>query len=391
MYTVKKLNNIADVVNDYLKPDKFTLTSEGDAYDAALVRSADMHELTLPENFLAVARAGAGTNNIPIPECSEKGIVVFNTPGANANAVKELVICGMLLAGRDVLASSDWLKGEVAKGTTGLDKLVEKAKNNFVGPELTGKKLGVIGLGAIGVLVANAACNGLGMEVLGYDPYMSVDAAWHLTRAVKLTPNIDDILKNCDYITIHVPLNDKTRNTISAEQIAKMKDGAVILNFARGPLVNDADIAAALETGKVSRYVTDFPNDFITGKKGVIAIPHLGASTPESEDNCAKMAAKQLRDYILDGNIKNSVNLPECVLPKADGFVRVAIINKNITNMVGQITSVLANHKHNIEHMLNKSRGDYAYTLIDINEKPDDSCLDELKAIDGVIRIRVIG
>ena len=389
MFKVKKLNNIADIVNKYLDSDNFELTSEGEDYDAALVRSADMHSLALPENLLAVARAGAGTNNIPISDCTEKGIVVFNTPGANANAVKELVICGMLLAGRDVVSSIDWLKEESAKGTKDLDKLVEKAKNNFVGPELTGKKLGVIGLGAIGVLVANAACNGLGMEVIGYDPFMSVEAAWHLTRAVKLTQNADDIFKDCDFITIHVPLNDKTRNTIAAEQINKMKDGTVVLNFARGPLVNDEDIAAALESGKLGHYVTDFPNDFIAGKKGGIAIPHLGASTPESEDNCAKMAAKQLKNYLLDGNIKNSVNLPECILPKSEGY-RLAIINRNITNMVGQITSVLASYKYNIDHMLNKSRGDYAYTLIDVESEPSKECVDELSKIDGVIRIRVI-
>lgn len=389
MFAIKTFNNISPVVNDYLTAPDFSVSDKGEAYDGVLVRSADMHETALPASLLAIARAGAGVNNIPVDQCSEKGIVVFNTPGANANAVKELVVCGLLLAGRDVVSGIDWLKAESAKGSTGIDKLAEKAKNNFVGPEVTGKKLGVIGLGAIGVLVANAACNGLGMDVVGYDPFMSVQAAWHLTRAVRQAKEMDEIFRTCDFITIHIPLNDKTKNTIGAPQLAMMKDGAVLLNFARGGLVDDAAVLAALDSGKLSHYVTDFPNDTLVGKKGVIAIPHLGASTPESEENCAMMAAQELRDYILLGNIRNSVNLPDCELPK-NGFCRIAVINRNVTNMVGQITSALAAHGYNIEHMLNKSKGAYAYTMIDLSEKPDDACAAELRAIDGVIRVRVI-
>ncbi len=389
MYKIKTLNNISSVVNDYLPAADFAVSADAEGFDGALVRSADMHEMALPENLLAIARAGAGVNNIPVDACSEKGVVVFNTPGANANAVKELVICGLLLAGRDVVGGVDWLRAENAKGTTGIDKLAEKAKNNFVGPEATGKKLGVIGLGAIGVLVANAACNGLGMEVVGYDPFMSVSAAWHLTRAVKQAKDVEELLRECDYITLHIPLNDKTKNTIGRAQLDMMKDGAVLLNFARGGLVDDAAVLAALESGKLARYVTDFPNDAVVGKKGVLAIPHLGASTPESEENCAMMAAQALRDYLLCGNIRNSVNLPDCDMPK-NGWARVTVINRNVTNMVGQITSALAAHGHNIEHMINKSKGAYAYMIIDLETKPDDALIKELMAIDGVIRVRVL-
>ncbi|MEA4912021.1 MAG: phosphoglycerate dehydrogenase [Oscillospiraceae bacterium] len=389
MYKIKTFNNISDIVNDYLKAPDFSVGSEGDSFDGVLVRSADLHETALPKELLAIARAGAGVNNIPIDACNEQGVVVFNTPGANANAVKELVICALLLAGRDVVAGVDWLRDEARKGTTGIDKLAEKAKNNFVGPEVTGKRLGVIGLGAIGVLVANAACNGLGMEVVGYDPFMSVEAAWHLTRAVQQAKDIDEIFRTCDFITIHIPLNDKTRNTVDAQQLAMMKDGAVLLNFARGGLVNDDAVLAALEAGKLAHYVTDFPNDKIVGEKGVIAVPHLGASTPESEENCAAMAAQELRDYILTGNIRNSVNLPDCEMPK-NGFTRLAVINRNVTNMVGQITSILASHGINIEHMLNKSRGAYAYTIIDLAVTPTDACVEALRGIDGIIRVRII-
>ncbi len=389
MFTIKKLNNISDAIHDHLPTDTFRVTDAAEDFDAVLVRSADMHEMTLPENLLAIARAGAGVNNIPIPQCTEQGIVVFNTPGANANAVKELVICGMLLAGRKVVPGIEWLEQEANKGTTGLDKLVEKAKNQFVGPEIAGKKLGVIGLGAIGVLVANAASHGLGMEVIGYDPFMSVEAAWHLTRAVRHAVSLDEIFSQCDYITLHLPLNDKTRNTVGAAEFAKMKDGAVLLNFARGGLVDEDAMLAALESGRLYRYVTDFPNEKIVNHDGVIATPHLGASTPESEENCAVMAAQELANYLLDGNIKNSVNLPECELPRISKS-RVAIINKNITNMVGQITAALAADGHNIEHMLNKSRGDYAYTLIDLERAPSQECLTRIRAIDGVVRVRVL-
>ncbi len=389
MYTIKKLNNISDAIFESLPAEQFSVSDGAQQFDAALVRSADMHEMALPDGLLAIARAGAGVNNIPIPACSEKGIVVFNTPGANANAVKELVICGMLLAGRRIVPGIEWLEQEGKNGTTGLDKLVEKAKNQFVGPELAGKKLGVIGLGAIGVMVANAASHGLGMQVVGYDPYMSVEAAWHLTRAVKHAVSLDEIFGDCDYITLHLPLNDKTRGTVGAAEFAKMKQGAVLLNFARGGLVDDDAMLAALDEGRLLRYVTDFPNDRIVNHEGVIATPHLGASTPESEENCARMAARQLADYLINGNIRNSVNLPDCELPRLSG-ARVAIINKNITNMVGQITAVLAADGHNIEHMLNKSRGDYAYTLIDLLRAPSEACAARLRGIDGVLRVRVL-
>lgn len=389
MFKIKKLNNISDAIYEYLPKDDFIVIDDDEDYDAVLVRSANMHDMPLCENTLAIARAGAGVNNIPIEECSEKGIVVFNTPGANANAVKELVICGMMLAGRKIVPGIDWLTQEAAKKGDDLEKVVEKAKSQFVGPEVAGKKLGVIGLGAIGVMVANAAALGLGMEVIGYDPYMSVEAAWHLTRGVRHSHNIDELLTKCDYITLHLPLNDQTRNTIGAEQIEKMQDGAVILNFARGGLVDDDAILAALDSGKISKYVTDFPNSKICNHDGVIATPHLGASTPESEENCAVMAAKELKDYLIDGNIRNSVNLPECILPRMGGY-RLSIINKNVTNMVGQITSVLAAEGYNIGHMLNKSRGSYACTLIDLDEKPSDICVEKIKNIDGILRVRII-
>ncbi len=387
MYKIKKFNNISDIIYDHLPEEEFAVTDAGECYDGILVRSADLHEVEFPDSLAAIARAGAGVNNIPIDACSEAGIVVFNTPGANANAVKELVICGMLLAGRKIIPGAEWLEEQHSNGITGIEKLVEKAKNQFVGPELAGKKLGVIGLGAIGVMVANAASAGLGMEVVGYDPYMSVDAAWHLSRSVKHSVNINAVLQNCDYITLHLPLNDKTRGTIGKEQLAMMKKGAVLLNFARGGLVDDEAMLEALDAGTLSRYVTDFPNERILGHEGVIATPHLGASTPESEENCARMAAQELAEYLRYGNIRNSVNLPDCELPRGGGH-RVAIINKNITNMVGQITAVLAAEGHKIDHMLNKSRGAYAYTLIDLEQMPTPDCLAKLRAIGGVLRVR---
>ncbi len=389
MFTIKKFNNISDVIYEQLPADMFAVSADADDYDAALVRSADLHETVLPASLLAIARAGAGVNNIPIARCSERGVVVFNTPGANANAVKELVMCGMLLAGRRVVPGIQWLEQEGQKGTVDLEELVEKAKNQFVGPELSGKRLGVIGLGAIGVMVANAASLGLNMQVMGYDPYMSVDAAWHLTRAVKHAVSLDEIFSTCDYITLHLPLTDKTRGSVGAAEFGRMKDGAVLLNFARGGLVDDDAMLASLENGKLYRYVTDFPNDKIVNHDGVIATPHLGASTPESEENCAEMAAQALAAYLIDGNIKNSVNLPDCELPRIGG-ARIAIINKNITNMVGQITAILAADGHNIENMLNKSRGDYAYTLIDLEQIPTSACLARIEAIDGVLRVRAI-
>ncbi len=389
MFTVKRLNKVSDTIKEKLAADKFAITDDGDNYDALILRSADLHETAFPKELLAIARAGAGTNNIPVEKCAEQGIVVFNTPGANANAVKELVICGMLLSGRKIVDAIEWLKAEKAAGTDGLAKLVEKAKNNYVGPELAGKKIGVVGLGAIGVMVANAASLGLNMEVLGYDPFMSVDAAWHLTRSVKQAKTLDEIYRNCDFITLHLPLNDNTRGMIGEKEIASMKDGAVLLNFARGALVDESAVLAALDSGKLGHYVTDFPNDVVTGHEGVIAFPHLGASTPESEENCATMAARQLRDYMLDGNIRNSVNLPDCVLPR-NGSVRVAIINRNVTNMIGQMTAIFAEEGYNIDNLVNKSRGDWAYSLFDLDKAPSEACVQSLLAIDGVQRVRVL-
>ena len=386
MFTINKLNKISDCVNDILN-DGFTLGENLENYDAVLVRSADMHSLTLPEETVAIARAGAGVNNIPVDNMSEQGIVVFNTPGANANAVKELAICGMLLAGRDIIGGIEWVKEQTAAGTEGLEALAEKVKSRFVGCELMGKKLGVIGLGAIGVLVANAACNGLGMEVLGYDPYMSVDAAWHLTRGVHHVTSLDDIYKECDFITMHLPLSANTKGMFGEDVFAKMKKGVVLLNFARGGLVDNDALLRAMDNGTVARYVTDFADEKVTGHPGVIAIPHLGASTPESEENCAEMAAKQLRDYLQYGNIRNSVNLPDCELPISGGF-RLAFINRNVANMMGQVTAILAESDVNIEHMINSSRGNWAYTLMELSKPLSDESVARIANIDGIVRVR---
>lgn len=389
MFTIKSLNKISDIIYQELSNDQYVVSDNATQYDAVLVRSADMQSAELPKDLLAIARAGAGYNNIPVDRCTEQGIVVFNTPGANANAVKELVICGLLLSGRQVVSGVHWLEQLYNEKAENIEKLVEKEKKQFVGPEIAGKKLGVIGLGAIGVMVANAADKGLGMEVMGYDPYLSVEAAWNLTRSIIHVKNINEIFANCDYITLHLPLNDKTRGMIGEAELSAMKQGSVLLNFARGGLVDEKALINALESGHLRHYVTDFPNETVLGVKGVIATPHLGASTPESEENCAQMAAQQLRNYLEDGNIVNSVNMPRCELPRTDGY-RLAVINRNIKNMVGQITAVLADAGHNIEHMLNSSRGEWAYTLLNIASKPDRECLDKICAIDGVIRVRVL-
>ena len=386
MYNIKLFNNISDNIYNELD-ERFNVSSDLDDYDAVIVRSADMHEVELPANAVAVARAGAGYNNIPVEKYSEKGVVVFNTPGANANAVKELVLCAILLSGRDIIGGIEWVNEQGRLGTENVEKLAEKIKNQYVGHEVAGKTLGVIGLGAIGVLVANAAYNGLGMKVIGYDPFMSVDAAWHLTRAVEHTDNLNELFEKCDFVTLHLPLNDNTKNTVSARLLSRMKDGSVILNFARGGLVNSKDMLAALESGKVAKYITDFASDDLIGKKGVIAIPHLGASTPESEDNCAEMAAKQIKDYVINGNIVNSVNYPACSLPRS-GKYRIAVNHRNVTNMVGQITAILASKGINIDHMVNTSRGDWAYTLFELSNGISDDAESSLMAIDGVVRVR---
>ena len=386
MYKIKTYNKISKSGLEVFD-DKYTIGDEVDNADGAIVRSAALHDEVFPKSLQAIARAGAGTNNIPIEKCSEQGIVVFNTPGANANAVKELVIAGLLISSRRVISGIEWAKTLKGEGDA-VGKLVEKGKGAFAGPEIKGKKLGVIGLGAIGVMVANAA-NHLGMTVYGYDPYLSVKSAWNLNHNAVYINDINEIFANCDYITIHVPLTDSTKNLINADTIAKCKDGVRILNFSRAALVNDAALKAALESGKVAAYVTDFPTDDVLGVDGVIAIPHLGASTPESEDNCASMAAKELMDYIENGNIVNSVNLPEVTMPRS-GENRFCVIHKNIPTILNQITGIISDDGVNIENLLNKSRGDYAYTMIDTGVADVDAVSAEIKAIDGVIKVRAI-
>ena len=386
MRTIHCINNISKCGTDFFT-DEYTITDSLDKAEGVLVRSASMHDLELPKGLLAIARAGAGVNNIPLDSCAEKGIVVFNTPGANANGVKELVLAGLFLASRDVVGGIEWCQG--IKDDPDIAKTVEKGKKDFAGSEIKGKKLGVIGLGAIGAEVANAAA-GLGMEVYGYDPYISVNAAWMLSRDVKHITSVDIIYEECDYITLHVPLMDATKEMINDETIGKMKDGVVVLNFARDLLVKDDAMAAALESGKVHKYVTDFPNPKSVNMKGAVAIPHLGASTEESEDNCAKMAVKELMDYLENGNIRNSVNFPNCDMGVCRMASRVAVFHKNIPNMIGQVTGTLAAAGVNISDMTNKSKGKFAYTLLDLENEVEDSVIEKLGAIDGICRVRVV-
>ena len=385
MYQIKTLNKISKNGLDRFNAN-YNCADEIDAPDAILVRSASMHEMEMPESLLAIARAGAGVNNIPCDKCAEQGIVVFNTPGANANAVKELVLAGLLMCSRKVLPAIEWAKTLKGNGAE-VGKMVEKGKGAFAGPEIMGKKLGVIGLGAIGILVANAA-SALGMEVYGYDPYLSVDAAWKLSRSIKHAADMNEIFAECDYITVHVPLTPDTKGFINNDSIATMKDGVRILNFARGDLVDSNAIIDALANGKVAAYVTDFPSDEVIGVDGVIAIPHLGASTPESEENCAVMAADEVREYLENGNIVNSVNMPNVVVPRSTA-VRVCIIHNNIPNMIAQISSAVSACNINIEKLNNQSRKDFAYTILDV-EAIDDAAIEGIKAIGGVIRVRVI-
>ena len=386
MYKILTLNKISKNGLERLPKDSYEILSECDAPDGILLRSFNMHEMELPDTLKGVARAGAGVNNIPLDKCSEKGVVVFNTPGANANAVKELVIAGLLLSSRKIVDGINWVQS--LKDEKDVAKLVEKGKSQFVGPELLGKKIGVVGLGAIGVLVANAA-NSLGMSVMGYDPFISVDAAWRLSRGVHKAPTLDAIIAECDFITLHVPLNDETKYMINEETIAKMKNGVRILNFSRAKLVNDDAIKAALAQGKVAVYVTDFPDEGLLGLGNVITIPHLGASTPESEDNCAQMAALQLKNYLEFGIIENSVNLPTCVMPYV-GRRRICVIHRNIPNVVGPLTTAVAKRGINIDNMLNKSKGDYAYTTIDIDDGDIEHVKEDLVRIEGVISVRII-
>ncbi|HEX2939337.1 MAG TPA: phosphoglycerate dehydrogenase [Ruminiclostridium sp.] len=387
MFAIKTMNKISPAGLSQFKPGAYSVSDEIDAPDAVLVRSASLHDAVLPDSLKAVARAGAGTNNIPIDKCSEKGIVVFNTPGANANAVKELVIGAFILTCRNVIDASNWVQGLKGKGDE-VAKLVEKGKSQFVGPEIAGKKLGVIGLGAIGVMVANTA-KSLGMEVYGYDPYISVDAAWGISRSIHHATTVNELYEKCDMISIHVPLNNETRGTINAQSIAAMKNGVRIFNFARGELVVAEDIKAALESGKVASYTVDFPCDELLQTKGVIPVPHLGASTPESEDNCAFMAANELISFLEDGTIKNSVNFPRVELPSSGG-TRITVVHKNIPNMVTQITAAFAKDNINIENMVDKSKKENAYTILDISGENIDKCVERLKSIEGVVRVRVI-
>lgn len=386
MYKYECLNQIAQFgLNHFTK--EYEQVEELSEADAVLVRSASLHEMELPKSLHAIARAGAGVNNIPLEKCAEQGIVVFNTPGANANGVKELVLAGLLLASRDIVGGVNWVQSE--RQNEEIAKLSEKQKKQFAGCEIQGKKLGIIGLGAIGVQVANAAL-GLGMEVMGYDPYISVDAAWNLSRNIQHITNVDEIYRECDYITIHVPLLESTKKMIGAEAISKMKDGVVVLNFARDLLVDEEAMVLALKEGKVKHYVTDFPNPVTAGAKGTIVIPHLGASTAEAEENCARMAVKEVRCYLEHGNIKNSVNYPDCDMGIPAYPSRVAICHRNIKNMLSQFTMLIGQYDHNIGNMTNKSRGNYAYSMFDLEQKISPELVAKLESVEGVLKVRVI-
>lgn len=386
MYKYLCLNPISEVGLERF-PEHYAPASDAKNTDAILVRSAVMHEMEFGKELKAIARAGAGVNNIPVERCTEAGIVVFNTPGANANGVKELVLAGMLLASRDIIGGINWVQENEEDGN--IAKEAEKAKKAFAGCELEGKKLGVIGLGAIGVLVANAATH-LGMDVYGYDPYVSVDSAWRLSRSIRHARTVDEIYKDCDYITIHVPALDATKGMIDKDAMSLMKKDVVVLNFARDMLVNEEDMIDALVSGNVKHYVTDFPTPAMAGVKGAIVIPHLGASTEESEDNCAIMAVKELRNYLENGNIKNSVNFPDCDMGHRGENTRIVLLHQNIPNMLGQFTSVLAKDNMNIADLVNKSKGEYAYTMIDIDSEVPQNVPDDLLRIKGVKRVRVI-
>lgn len=386
MYKIKCLNPISALGMD-LFSDDYEIVDDYAAADAVLVRSASMHEMDLPDGLEAVARAGAGVNNIPLEKCAENGIVVFNTPGANANGVKEAVLAGLLLASRDIIGGVNWI--QTVKEDPDVAKLVEKGKKQFAGTEIKGKKIGVIGLGAIGVLVANA-CNRLGMEVYGYDPFISVEAAWNLSRDIKHINNVDEIYAVCDFITVHVPLLDSTKKMINADALGKMKDGVVILNFARDLLVDEDALEAAIGQGKVKKYVTDFPNPKTANMANVLAIPHLGASTEESEDNCAMMAVQELRDYIENGNITHSVNYPDCSMGVCSGAGRIAVNHRNIPNMIAQLTAACAAAGVNITDMSSKSKGDWAYTVLDLASPASKEIAEDIRNIEGIVKVRVI-
>ena len=386
MFKIQTLNEISDVIHQCLSAEKYLVAREEPVPDGILVRSAAMHDMVMKDNLLAIARAGAGTNNIPVEECNRRGIVVFNTPGANANAVAELVACALMLGSRNVTGGVEWVKTLKGKGEE-VPKLVEKGKNQFVGPEVRGKTLGVVGLGAIGAIVANTAAQGFGMEVLGYDPFISVESAWSLSRSIKRCNNRDDILAESDYLTLHVPLTEKTTQLINAASIAKMKDGVHLLNFSRGELVDTAAVKTALESGKIASYVTDFPTEELIGVKNAVLIPHLGASTPESEENCARMAACELRDYLEIGQIRNSVNFPEILLDGSDPN-RLLVIHENVPSMVSAISAAIGARHINIDNMQNKSRKEIAVTVIGLDDHPDEKLTEEIRSLPGVIRVR---
>lgn len=386
MYQYQCLNAISEAGLSLFSED-YQRTEEMAGADAVLLRSASLHETVFPEKLKAIARAGAGVNNIPLEDCAEKGIVVFNTPGANANGVKELVIAGMLLASRDIIGGIEWVKAHA--GEENIAKTAEKQKKMFAGQEIEGKKLGVIGLGAIGVLVANAALH-LGMEVYGYDPYMSVDSAWNLSRHIHHVKNLETIYQECDYITLHVPALDDTKGMIDREAAGQMKDGVILLNFARDLLVKEEDLIEALETGHIRKYVTDFPTAGLAGRDHVIVIPHLGASTEEPEDNCARMAVREIREYLENGNIMNSVNFPNCDMGKKGKNPRITVLHHNVPNMIGQFTALLAKRGINIADLTNKSRGRFAYTMIDIEDTDSSGIAEELSKIENVLKVRII-
>ena len=387
MYTIRTLNNIAPAGLARLTPNLFCVDDDATAPDGILVRSADLHQMELPDSLLAIARAGAGVNNIPLDKCSQEGVVVFNTPGANSGAVAELVIGALVMASRNLGPAMQWVNGLDGQGDA-IPALVEKGKKQFIGPELAGKKLGVIGLGAIGVKVANAAVH-LNMDVYGYDPYISVEAAWHLSRSVNHCINLNDIITKCDYITLHIPCNDQTRGFLNAAALASAKPGVRVLNFARGELVDAPAMIEALQDGRVAAYITDFPTDELLGVPGAVCIPHLGASTPESEENCAVMAAKQLADYLLNGNIVNSVNLPEVSQPRAPGK-RICVLHRNEPGVISAITALTTEAGLNIENMVNKGKKDMAYTMLDATGPVNRALADRLAALDPVVRVRIL-
>ncbi len=386
MFEIKTMNNIAQQGLDELAAQDLTVNAAAENPDGLLIRSAKLHDAVFGDRLLAIARAGVGTDNVPVARCTEQGIAVFNTAGANAEAVKELALCALLLASRDIVGGIEWVRS--LQGQTGIAAIVEKGKSAYVGPEINGKTFGVIGLGAIGSLVANAATE-LGMTVYGYDPYMSVDAAWRLNSVVRHAPDLDTIFRECDYIMIQVHCNDETRGMLGAEQFAKMKNGVRIINLARGELVNDEDLIAAIDVGKIARYVTDFPNDRLVGIANVVAMPHIGASTPESEEKCAVMAARELADYLYNGNIKNGVNLPNVRLERA-GVARICVIHKNVPRMINRFLDLIGAENINVEHMINKPRGEVAYTIIDTGSDISAEIERKIAGMSEVMRVRVI-